>query len=150
MARRDRTARVRSEGSSAKMRGRSTRYRVLVLRFVAVPAATAASQQQTPALDNPYDVIAVRVGNTVNAQGSNHNVRLTYAYQAGEQIVTAGGSAEAIAGRAGLGGYLDPPVRVSKGVQLNVNVTNDEAAAASTITVAFHVREYYRRSAPEG
>lgn len=140
----------RATGRGVDSDGREVfwRERKLIVNFAGIANGAAFGPAQTPGLANDADIMQVQ-GATSAGTGANNGWSVQWAYQSGEQLVTAVGLAQTVLGRDGLGGHLATPTRIPRGVLITVNGVNNTGGVAN-FTVCFVVREYYAASSPVG
>jgi hypothetical protein len=144
---------------SPKRKGTGTpyaRFREIVFVFSAITNG-AQAVGQTPSLNNDYDVTYKRgcTNLSTTSNRTNNLWQVAFEYSAGDKITTPGqdsGTTLAIAsatlGIDGMGGWIDPPLRVRATVQLQVTVQNNSGSAL-TMCVVLGIREWYFASDAE-
>lgn len=127
------------------------RFRELVFLFNAVGSGGGTLIGQTPSLNNDYDVIYKRgcmnVSSTANR--TNNLWQVGFEYLSGDKITTPAQTngtqnpiASATLGIDGMGGWMDPPLRVRATVTLQVTVVNNDTVARN-LCVVLGIREWY-------
>jgi len=127
------------------------RFREIVFLFTAVTQNGGQAIGQTPSLNNDYDVTYKRgcmnVSSTANR--TNNLWQVAIEYLSGDKVTTPAGTsgtqlsiASATLGIDGMGGWVDPPLRVRATVTLQVTVQNNDTAARN-LCVVLGIREWY-------
>jgi len=133
------------------------RFREIVFLFTNVAATGGTLVGQTPSLNNDVDVMFKRgcmnVSSTANR--TNNLWQVAIEYLSGEKVTTpaqTSGTSLAIAsatlGIDGMGGYIDPPLRVRATVTLQVTVQNNDSQIRN-LCVVLGIREWYFASDAE-
>lgn len=126
------------------------RFREIVFVFSAIANGSQAVGQ-TPSLNNDYDVTYKRgcTNLSTTSNRTNNLWQVAFEYQSGDKITTpaqSNGTSLAIAsatlGIDGMGGWIDPPLRVRATVTLQVTVQNNSGGAL-TMCVVLGIREWY-------
>jgi len=131
--------------------GPYARFREIIFLFSAVGSGGTQAIGQTPSLSNDYDVTYKRgcmnVSSTANR--TNNLWQIAIEYLSGDKVTTPAqtsgtqlGIASAVLGIDGMGGYIDPPLRVRAQVTLQVTVQNNDVAARN-LCVVLGIREWY-------
>lgn len=133
------------------------RFREMVFVFSAV-ANGGQSVGQTAALNNDYDVTYKRgcTNLSTTANRTNNTWQLSIEYSAGDKVTTPAATngtqlaiASATLGIDGMGGWVDPPLRVRAQVQLQLTVQNNSGAPL-TVCIVLGIREWYFATDAEG
>ncbi len=137
-----------------KRKGRSrpyARFREIVFLFTAVPQNGGQLVAMTPSFNNDIDITYKRGCTNLSSTNNRTNNlwQVAYEYQSGDKVTTpaqTNGSQLAIAsatlGIDGMGGWIDPPLRLRAQVVLQVTVQNNHSAELN-LCVVFGVREWY-------
>ncbi len=129
---------ARSEGRRFRKKGKRARFRQLVVFFDNI-ANLATPTDTTDALNNDAEILQV-LGAT-SAADANNGWLLEYFYQAGEKIVTEKGIASSLVGKDGQGSHIRPTLKLPRGVQISVGITNQTGGAAD-FSVTFNIVEW--------
>jgi hypothetical protein len=134
------------------------RFREIVFVFQNVAINGGQAVGQTPSLNNDFDITYKRGCTNLSTTNNrtNNTWQIAIEYTAGDKVTTpgmgTGGTALAIAsatlGIDGMGGWVDPPLRVRATVQLQVTVQNNTASQL-TVCVVLGIREWYFASDAE-
>lgn len=133
------------------------RFREIVFLFSQVDSGGGTAVAMTTSFNNDIDVTYKRGSTNLSttATRTNNLWQVGFEYQSGDKIQTPAqqsGSQTAIAsatlGIDGMGGWIDPPLRVRSTVVLQCTVVNNHSAALN-LCVVLGVREWYFASDAE-
>ena len=127
------------------------RFREMVFLFSAVASGGGTAVGQTSVLNNDYDITYKRgaMGISSTSVHLNNLWQIAIEYISGEKVTTPAATsgtslaiASAVLGVNGVGGYIDPPLRVRATVQMQVTVQNNDSGNRN-LCVVFGLREWY-------